>query len=56
MTSRGAAGEPRDVTRTPRDHHHHDDVTAKRRRQIKLTIIGITLDIIYLFIYLFNAE
>ena len=48
MTSGGDAGEPRDVTRS-RDHR--DDVMAKRRRKIKLAIIGITL-LLILFTYL----
>ena len=48
MTSGGDAGEPRDVTRS---RGHHDDVMAKRRRKIKLAIIGITL-LLILFTYL----
>jgi len=41
----------RDVTRSSRDHHNA--VVAKRRRQIKLIIIGITLLLASLISYSF---
>ena len=50
VTAMTSHGESRDVTRLRGEHH--GDVTAKRRRQIKLIIVGITLLLILVCVIL----